>query len=104
MTRDITDWRRAEAEREQLRHGMERSARMEAIGQLAGGVAHDFNNMLTVILSCVESLRMDAEAGQPAQAEDVDEIRAAADRAHDLTRQLLAFARRQVIQPRSRST
>jgi two-component system, cell cycle sensor histidine kinase and response regulator CckA len=99
MTRDITDWRRAEAEREQFRQGMERSARMEAIGHLAGGVAHDFNNMLTVILSCVESLRTDAEGGRPAQAEDVEEIRAAADRAHDLTRQLLAFARRQVIQP-----
>jgi hemerythrin-like metal-binding protein len=97
--RDITERTRSEEERGRLRAGLEQAARMSAIGQLAGGVAHDFNNLLTVVLSCVESLRIDAEAGAPAGLEDVDEIRGAAERARDLTRQLLTFARRQFVQP-----
>ena len=99
ITRDIGEWRRGEDERKRLQAGLDHSARMSAIGQLAGGVAHDFNNLLTVVLSCVESLRIDAEAGAPTCMEDVDEIRGAAERARDLTRQLLTFARRQFIQP-----
>jgi len=99
ITRDIGEWRRAEEERKRLQAGLDQSARMSAIGQLAGGVAHDFNNLLTVVLSCIESLRIDSEAGRAADKEDVDEIRGAAERARDLTRQLLTFARRQFIQP-----
>jgi PAS domain S-box-containing protein len=90
--RDITGRRRTEA---QLRQAQ----KLESIGRLAGGVAHDFNNLLTVVLSCASALREDAHAGQPASLEEVEEIRAAGIRARDLTRQLLAFARKQVIAP-----
>jgi PAS domain S-box-containing protein len=80
---------------DQLRH----SQKMEAIGRLAGGVAHDFNNLLTAILGYSQILdeRLRAE-GFP--TEDLDEIRKAGDRATALTRQLLTFSRRQLIQPR----
>jgi PAS domain S-box-containing protein len=81
-----------------LEHQVQASQRLESIGRLAGGVAHDFNNLLTVILSCAEGLGRDLGDDHPG-AEDVREIRAAGERARDLTRQLLAFARRQVIAP-----
>ncbi len=90
--RDLTDQRRLEEQFHQAQ-------KLESLGRLAGGVAHDFNNLLTVILSCSGALRRDLAEGQPAQADDVDEIQAAAERARDLTRQLLAFARRQVVAP-----
>jgi two-component system, cell cycle sensor histidine kinase and response regulator CckA len=91
-SRDLTEQRRAE---EQFRQAQ----KLESIGRLAGGVAHDFNNLLTVILSCAESLNYDVGAGAPAQLEEIQEIRAAGRRAAELTRQLLAFARKQVIAP-----
>jgi PAS domain S-box-containing protein len=75
------------------------SQKLESIGRLAGGVAHDFNNLLTVILSCSEALETAVQSGSPIFAEDIDEIRQAGLRARDLTRQLLAFARKQVIAP-----
>jgi two-component system, cell cycle sensor histidine kinase and response regulator CckA len=92
VTRDISARRRLE---EQLL----RSQKLEGIGRLAGGIAHDFNNLLTAILGHAEL----AAAGLPAGAagrEDLDEVRRAAERAAGLTRQLLAFARRQMIAPR----
>jgi PAS domain S-box-containing protein len=89
---DITDAGRLQ---EQLLH----SQKMESLGRLAGGVAHDFNNLLTAILSNAEFLRDDLP-GDSALRDDVEEIRKAADRAAILTRQLLSFARRQVVQPR----
>jgi len=89
---DITDASRLQ---EQLRH----SQKMESLGRLAGGVAHDFNNLLTAILSNAEFLREDLPADSKLGG-DVDEIRKAADRAAILTRQLLSFSRRQVVQPR----
>jgi PAS domain S-box-containing protein len=80
---------------EQLSHAQ----RMESIGQLAGGVAHDFNNILTAILGYVDLCRAAVGDGEPLD-EELDQIERAAQRAADLTRQLLTFARRQVVEPR----
>ena len=89
--RDITARRALEAR-------LGQSERLEAIGQLAGGVAHDFNNVLLVIRGYSSVLRSTLK--DPQHLADVDEIASAADRAADLTRQLLAFGRRQVLEPR----
>lgn len=80
---------------EQLRQAQ----KMDAVGRLAGGIAHDFNNALSVILGCSGLILRDLESNDPTR-EDVDEIRLAAERAADLTRQLLLFSRQQVIAPR----
>jgi two-component system, cell cycle sensor histidine kinase and response regulator CckA len=95
---DITERKRAEQELRKSEIQLRQSQKMEAIGQLAGGVAHDFNNILTAIRSFTE-LALDAlEPEHPVRA-DLTEIRAAADRAAALTRQLLAFGRKQLLQP-----
>jgi two-component system, cell cycle sensor histidine kinase and response regulator CckA len=88
---DVTDQRRLEA---QLRQAQ----RLEAIGQLAGGIAHDFNNLLTAIRGYADLARDGLEANAPAR-QDLDQVVQAADRAASLARQLLAFSRRQVLQP-----
>jgi PAS domain S-box-containing protein len=90
--RDITEQR-------QLEEQFQQSQRLESIGRLAGGVAHDFNNLLTVILSCSSAMSEDLATGTPVRAEDLQEIREAGERAAQLTRKLLAFARKQVIAP-----
>jgi len=100
ITRDISEWKRAEEERDRLRSSLEQAARMEAIGQLAGGVAHDFNNLLTVILAGADAMRQDLSEGSSPKLEVVEEIADAGARARDLTSQLLAFARKRVIAPR----
>jgi two-component system cell cycle sensor histidine kinase/response regulator CckA len=89
VARDITDRRSLES---QLRQ----SQKMDAVGQLAGGIAHDFNNLLTVIQGCAGFLAEAMPSGDESQA-DVDEIRRAAERAAGLTRQLLAFSRKQIL-------
>ena len=73
--------------------------KLEAMGQLAGGIAHDFNNLLTAILGHAAFLKQDPGIGE-ASREDIEQIEAAASRAAELTRQLLAFGRRQVLEPR----
>jgi signal transduction histidine kinase len=86
-------------ERKALEELLRQSQRMDAVGQLAGGVAHDFNNMLAVIRGNAELLLMD-EAQYPADAkEGLKHVVAASERAATLTRQLLAFSRKQVLQP-----
>jgi signal transduction histidine kinase len=82
-----------------LEEEVRQAQKMEAVGRLAGGIAHDFNNLLTAIVGYVELIE-DALAPNSAVADDVAEIRRAANRASDLTRQLLAFSRRQVLKPR----
>ena len=96
---DITERKQAAAQTQKLTEQLQQSQRLESVGRLAGGIAHDFNNLLTVILSCAETLREDVGARSLAEPEVIDEIRAAGTRAAELTRQLLAFARKQIIAP-----
>ncbi len=96
VVRDITERRRTEAERRRLETELAQTRRMESIGRLAGGVAHDFNNMLTPIVGYAELLRAEFPPEDPRSA-DLGQIVRSAERARELVRQLLAFARRQTI-------
>ncbi len=98
--RDVTEQQRLrdEAEKERLEARLQRTQRLESLGQLAGGVAHDFNNLLAVILNYAAFIVEDA-AGTPFAA-DAEQIARAGRRGSELTHQLLAFARREVIRPR----
>ncbi len=96
---DITERKRADAEQERLRAQLAQAQKMESIGRLAGGVAHDFNNMLQAILGNV-ALALDDGSGSASLREYLGEIERAAARSGDLTRQLLAFARKQTVHPR----
>ncbi|WP_204297206.1 PAS domain S-box protein [Actinoplanes campanulatus] len=89
---------REEAEKQRLEARIQQTQRLESLGQLAGGIAHDFNNLLAVILNYASFIIEDS-AGTP-PASDAEQIARAARRGSDLTHQLLAFARREVIRPR----
>ena len=95
---DATERKRAEAEQERTRSQLYQAQKMEAIGRLAGGVAHDFNNMLSVILGYGQSLLDRLSPDDPAR-EDLGEIVRAAERSAQLTQQLLAFGRKQPAHP-----
>ena len=86
-------------ERRNLEEQFRQSQKMDAVGRLAGGIAHDFNNLLTVIRLNTEIIMEGLDPTDP-RSEDVKQIRSAAERASSLTRQLLAFSRKQILQPR----
>ncbi len=95
---DITDRRRVEEALQRREDELRQAQRLDAIGRLAGGVAHDFNNLLTAIVVPAELAIDKLPQGHPAR-EELDEIREAGNRASELTRQLLAFGRQQVLAP-----
>ncbi|MFH1981688.1 MAG: PocR ligand-binding domain-containing protein [Pseudomonadota bacterium] len=99
VIQDITERKRAEKEKEDLEARLRQALKMEAVGRLAGGVAHDFNNMLSVIIGHAD---MAMEGVDPAQAlyANLEQIKNAGERSADLTRQLLAFARKQTVAPK----
>lgn len=100
MNTDITEQMEAEAERARLQEQLSQAQKLESIGRLAGGVAHDFNNMLTVILGYAEMVTSTHKLDTALQG-PMAEIQSAALRSADLTRQLLAFARQQTVAPRA---
>ena len=96
---DISNIKRAEHEREVLQEQLVQAQKLEAVGQLAGGVAHDFNNMLSVIIGKTELALLKVESSDPLFKTFVD-IGKAAEHSTNLTRQLLTFARKQAVEPR----
>jgi PAS domain S-box-containing protein len=96
---DITDRKRAEEEKVKLEGQLQQAMKMEAVGRLAGGVAHDFNNLLTVISGYSDLLLQKFGKESPVRGQ-VEEIKRAGERAASLTQQLLAFSRKQIIEPR----
>jgi two-component system cell cycle sensor histidine kinase/response regulator CckA len=96
---DITERRRADAERADLETQLRHSQRIESVGMLAGGIAHDLNNLLVPVLGYMEMLP-DEVGTNPGAQEMIGHVQAAAERARDLVKQLLAFSRRQVLKLR----
>ena len=97
---DITDHRRVDQEKKSLQMQLHQAQKMEAVGQLAGGVAHDFNNILQAMMGYTQMLIDEAE-DKGEETEELAEIYKGAERAATLTRQLLSFSRRQVMQPKT---
>ena len=99
FVRDISERKRAEQEKVELEEQLRQSQKLEAIGQLAGGVAHDFNNILFVVMGYCD-LALDQLHGNDATAEKINEIVKCSEQGARLTRQLLAFSRKQVLAPK----
>ncbi|NLD38509.1 MAG: PAS domain S-box protein [Desulfatiglans sp.] len=99
ITLDLTEKKEAEERHDKLQAQFNQAQKMESVGRLAGGVAHDFNNMLNVIMGHAELTLIQIKPEDPLH-ESIEEIMKAAKRSADLTRQLLAFARKQTISPR----
>ncbi len=99
ITRDITDIRQTEQDKLLLERQLQQAQKMESVGRLAGGVAHDFNNMLSVILGHTELAIDELDQDQPV-INNLQQIRRAANRSTDITRQLLTFARKQIVSPK----
>ncbi len=99
VTRDITERKQADQEKQRLQEQLLQAQKMESVGRLAGGVAHDFNNLLTAILGYGELALMEFPEGHPA-VEKMEIICSAGEKAAVLTRQLLAFSRKQVLEIR----
>ncbi len=99
VLRDVTERKRSEQERSSLEEQLRQAQKLESIGRLAGGIAHDFNNLLTVINGYSRLLLGSLKAGDPLR-DGLEEIHKAGERAARLTQQLLAFSRKQVLQPR----
>jgi PAS domain S-box-containing protein len=96
---DITQWKKAKEEVAALQEQLRQSQKMEAIGRLAGGVAHDFNNLLTIIKGYSQLSLMELKEEDPLKG-NIEIIQKASERAAELTRQLLAFSRRQIMEPK----
>ncbi len=99
LVRDITEKKESESENEKLQVQLRQAQKMEAVGRLAGGVAHDFNNMLSIVIGHADMILEDLKPDQPFYAA-LMAIRQAGARSADLTRQLLAFARKQTVAPK----
>ena len=99
LTKDVTELKKTEKEKRRLESQLRQAQKMESVGRLAGGVAHDFNNMLSIILGNSEIMMEDIGPDHPCSS-NLKEIQNAAQRSADFTRQLLAFARKQTISPK----
>ncbi|HEY8176910.1 MAG TPA: PAS domain S-box protein [Gemmatimonadaceae bacterium] len=99
IARDVTERLKTEQALRESEDQLRQAQKMEAVGQLAGGIAHDFNNLLMAIMSNAELAALELAADSPAGSH-IDEIKSASRRARSLTQQLLAFSRKQMLQPR----